>query len=365
MIRNNKIKVIISSVLTLLPMLLGVILWDKLPDMMATHWGAAGDADGFSSKAFAVFGLPLIFVLLHFVCIFAGSFDKKNITQNAKAFVLIYWICPAVSIFASSATYASALGASYSAVKIMPVLLGLMFIAIGNYMPKCRRNFTLGIKLPWTLGNEENWNATHRFGGKLWFVGGILLMFASYLPLNYMIFAVLPFILLTALAPAIYSYLLFRRQLREGRATKEEAKVLVRGKNKKYAIFSLVAVSVIVIALIFVMFTGKIEFETGADSLNIDATFWSKLEIDYDAIERAELRDDVAVGMKANGFDSARMLLGGFENDEFGRYTRFSYRGVDTAIVIYGDAGVLVIAEKNDAETKALYDKLTERIGEK
>ena len=363
MIKNNKIKVIISSVITLLPMLLGMILWDKLPDTMATHWGVSGEADGFSSKAFAVFGLPLIFVVLNFVCIFASSFDKKNLTQNAKAFGLVYWICPGISIFTSSATYAAALGSSYSAFKILPILLGLMFVAMGNYMPKCRQNFTLGIKLPWTLGNEENWNATHRFGGKVWVVGGIVLMFMSYLPISYMLFVGLPAILLIALLPTLYSYLLFKKQLKEGRATKDEAKVLFSGKNKKYTVISIACVVLIVVALLFVMFTGEIEFELDGDSLEIDASFWSEVEIDYGKIERAELREDVAVGMKVNGFDSAKLLLGGFENDEFGKYTRFTYRAGGAVIVVYGEGGVLVLGAENDAATKALYENLLKKIG--
>ena len=363
MIKNNKIKVIISSVITLLPMLIGIILWDKLPETMATHWGPGGEADGFSSKAFAVFALPLIFAALHFVCIFASSFDKKNIMQNAKALGLVYWICPGISIFTSSATYATALGSSYSTLKILPILLGLMFIAIGNYMPKCRQNFTLGIKLPWTLGNEENWNSTHRFGGKMWVFGGIVMMFMGYLPVKYMAYVALPAILLIALAPALYSYLLFRKQLKEGRATKDEAKVLTRGKNKKYTIFSIVAVGGIVIALIFVMFTGNIEFDLDEDTLDIDPTFWGEVEIDYSKIERAELREGVAVGMKVNGFNSARLLLGGFENDEFGYYTRYTYRSSDTLIVLYGDGGVLVIGARDEAATRALYDRLIEKIG--
>ena len=82
MIKNNKIKVIISTMITLLPMILGGILWDKLPETMATHWGPSGEADGFSSKTFAVFGLPIIFAVLHFVCMFAMKFDKKNATLN-------------------------------------------------------------------------------------------------------------------------------------------------------------------------------------------------------------------------------------------------------------------------------------------
>ena len=90
MLKKNKLKVIISSIAILLPMLFGLVMWDQLPDTMTTHWGADGNADGFSGKVFAVFGLPAIILVLHCVCVLFTLFDKKQKEQNPKAFCLLY-----------------------------------------------------------------------------------------------------------------------------------------------------------------------------------------------------------------------------------------------------------------------------------
>ena len=78
MIKKNKFKLIASSIVILLPILYGLIMWNELPDVMTTHWGADGIADGMSGKAFAVFGSPLILLALHFVCILFTLYDKKQ-----------------------------------------------------------------------------------------------------------------------------------------------------------------------------------------------------------------------------------------------------------------------------------------------
>lgn len=78
MLKKNKSRIIISSIIILLPMIFGLIMWDKLPDTMTTHWGADGNADGFSGKVFAVFGLPAITLILHFVCLFLHFLTRSR-----------------------------------------------------------------------------------------------------------------------------------------------------------------------------------------------------------------------------------------------------------------------------------------------
>ena len=78
MLKKNKLKVVISSIIILLPILFGIIMWNDLPDIMTTHWGADGNADGFSGKVFAVFGPPIILLILHCLCLLLTSFDKKQ-----------------------------------------------------------------------------------------------------------------------------------------------------------------------------------------------------------------------------------------------------------------------------------------------
>ena len=110
MLKKNKFKVILSAIIILLPMLFGIIMWNHLPDTMTTHWGADGNADGFGSKAFAVFGLPLILLVLHFVCLTLTMLDKKQKEQNQKALGMIFWIIPIISLLANGIVYRAAFG---------------------------------------------------------------------------------------------------------------------------------------------------------------------------------------------------------------------------------------------------------------
>ena len=113
MLKKNKLKVIVSSIVILLPMLFGLIMWDKLPDTMTTHWGADRNADGFSGKVFAVFGLPSIILVLHFVCLLFTLLDKKQKEQNLKALGMIFWILPIVSLFTNGIMYSAAFGKEF------------------------------------------------------------------------------------------------------------------------------------------------------------------------------------------------------------------------------------------------------------
>ena len=181
MLKKNKGLMILTSVIILLPMVAGILLWDQLPEKMATHWGVNGEADGWSSRPVAVFGMPLLLLVIHCLGVWLTGEDKRNRHQNEKVLQLMFWIAPVVSLFGMGSTYASALGQPLRIDRLALLLLGIIFAMIGNYMPKCRQNYTIGIKIFWTLSDEENWNATHRLAGKLWMIGGLLLMLCAFL----------------------------------------------------------------------------------------------------------------------------------------------------------------------------------------
>lgn len=208
MIKKNLKLIIITTVISLLPMAVGLILWDKLPDTIATHFGLNGEADGWSSKATAVFFIPLFITALHLVCAFATSLDPKNKNIDGKPFTLVLWITPTLSVLVCTLTYLIALGYNVSMNIVMPLFMSVLFIIIGNYLPKCKPNYTIGIKIMWTLNDEENWNKTHRFAGKLWVVCGIVTGVVSlFIPWFFFVtIAVMVF------APFIYSYILYRKK---------------------------------------------------------------------------------------------------------------------------------------------------------
>lgn len=205
MLKTNKKVLIIASIVTILPMLIGIICWNSLPDVMATHFGINNEADGFSGKIFAVFGIPVILLAVLWLGAIVTSHDPKKQNISPKMFSLMIWIAPVVSLVSAATIYPVNLGYEMDVVFFGELLLGLVLIIIGNYMPKARQNYTIGIKLPWTLANEENWNRTHRLAGYLWIICGILIILicmTRIVPAGWL-FAVF---LIMVLVPCVYSY---------------------------------------------------------------------------------------------------------------------------------------------------------------
>jgi len=359
MIRKNKWKLVLSSVVILLPMVIGLLFWDKLPEQFATHWGIDGTPDGWSGR-WSVFVLPLILLAMQWLCVLITLKDPKNADQHPKAFALVIWIVPALSLLMMGFVYFVALGNPFSALKLMALVFGLMFTVLGNYMPKIRQNSTLGIKISWTLTSEANWYATHRFCGKVWTVGGILALLCVFLPDSWNIPVLLLLMVPMIALPVLYSWRYHRKELAEGTAPEEETVSVFR---KKHAAASGIITAVLLIVLVPVMFAGSIRVQLDDTALTVDATFWEDLTLPYDAIDSLELQESQVGGVRTNGFNSAKLLLGTFQNEDLGLYTRYTYTGPGPAIVIVSNGRTLVIGLKDPAETRALYEALTERVG--
>jgi uncharacterized membrane protein len=211
MLKANRKTLIIASIVTILPVLIGIICWNRLPDVMATHFGMNNEADGFSSKAFAVFGLPLILLAGLWVGAFVTAYDPKRQNISPKMFSLMLWIVPVISLVGAATIYPVNLCYDLDITFFSELLLGLIFIVIGNYLPKARQNYTIGIRIPWTLANEENWNRTHRLAGYLWMICGILMIIISLtrvVPAEWLI----GIFLIIVLVPCIYSFWLHAKK---------------------------------------------------------------------------------------------------------------------------------------------------------
>ncbi len=177
--KEHKKTFILTCIVMLLPIIAGVILWDKLPEQVPTHFDAKGEVNGWSSRGFAVFGMPLILLGSQILMVFITLADPKKKNLNGKLFTLILWLMPMVSLFVHIATYTYALGYDISIMKGCELFIGLVFLIIGNYLPKCKQNYTLGYKLSWALNDEDNWNKTHRLAGFLWVIGGAVIMLSA------------------------------------------------------------------------------------------------------------------------------------------------------------------------------------------
>lgn len=213
MIKRNKGVLFLTSAVMLLPVIVGLLLWNTLPDKVPIHWNAAGEVDGWGSRALVVFGLSFLILAIHWLCVLFTSIDPKNRDLNGKMLHLVLWICPLCSLLCYTFVYATALGYDLSIQIIMPIVFGLLFMVIGNLVPKCKRNYTIGIKLPWTLNDDENWNKTHRFAGKLWVVGGAVIIATAVFGSFIIFFSIVLFMIIV---PTIYSYLHYRKHQKTG-----------------------------------------------------------------------------------------------------------------------------------------------------
>ncbi len=210
MIKKNLKIIIITSFVTILPMLAGFLMWNKLPEKLPTHWNFAGEIDGWSGKPFAVIALPLIMLGFHLVCTVATSFDPKSQNFNSKVFGLVLWICPVLSLLCTTATYAASLGYEVRVEFIIPLFMGVLFLIIGNYLPKCKQNYTIGIKIPWTLNDEENWNKTHRLAGFVWTACSLVIIVGAFFK-NTVVYTTFVPVAVMVIVPMVYSYLHYRK----------------------------------------------------------------------------------------------------------------------------------------------------------
>lgn len=205
MLKTNKRTLIITSIIILIPMIIGLTLWDMLPNTLATHFDLNGKADGFSSKALTVIGMPMILLAFQWGAAYITSHDPKKQNISPKMFSIVLWIIPVVSMILAGVVYPYNLGYKVNMMFIAGLTMGLLFIIIGNYLPKARQNYSIGIKVPWTLENEENWNKTHRLAGYIWVICGILSIVISLTGMLNAVWIV-ALIIAAAIVPAVYSF---------------------------------------------------------------------------------------------------------------------------------------------------------------
>ena len=356
MIKKNKITIIFANILTLLPIISGIILWNKLPPHLPIHWNLAGEADSYGSKAFFVFGLPLIMLALLWVCILVTALDKESKKQNPKAVSAMLLIIPLLSCCLSGLTYGMVLYESTFPVYFINLLFGVMFIIMGNYLPKCKQNKTMGIKIKWTLESEENWQATHRFGGIVWFFCGAALVLTILLPEKISMAVMFVLILVAVLVPTIYSYCFYKKQKKDG--SFEPKPIYDKKKYRMIGIIVTLVLAILFAALIPLMFTGNITVEYGNAGFKIEADYFEDLTVGYNEVDSVELVEDFDRGTRVYGFGGSKLLMGTFESHTYGKYTLYAYTKCDYGVVVRSGEKTLIITGKDKVETEKIYEKL-------
>ncbi len=207
--------------LMLVAVAIGFSLWafPRLPPEVPTHWNVRGEPDGHSSRLLASLLIPGVMLGLWAVVQVLPSIDPKR--QNYAQFFDTYWMLMNAILLFLGAVHVVMIGAGLGwAVdmrRLVPVGIGLLFVLIGNYLSRVQPNWFVGIRTPWTLSSETVWRKTHRTGGWLFVIGGVLMVGLAFLPSVTFVPLLAVIIGLVAVVPVVQSYLLWRREQRPAR----------------------------------------------------------------------------------------------------------------------------------------------------
>ena len=364
MLKKNKISILITSIITLLPALLWLFGSKLLPAKIVEFWGMDVSSETGLGTMNIFLILPLIMLAVHwFTLLFTTLIDRGN-EQSKQAQRLVLWITPVLSLATAGGLLAVSFSEEINVFLFVLLGLGIGMMIMGNYMPKITRNRTVGIKVCWAFASEDNWNATHRFAGKVFFAAGLACLVGILLPIKLQPYLMGAAILAMLVLPIVYSYRFYKKQLREGKATKEDYEQGLTDlyKSRRAAIIATACVILtLVIVMPLIMFGGKLEIAATDTAIEIDADMWRDCTIAYEQIQAAEYREHTVDGQRINGVGSAKLLLGVFRNAEFGTYIRYTYTGDLPCIVLTVGGETYVIATDSAEQTEAIYKQIQDK----
>lgn len=212
--KTTKLKYFILYLLALIPLVLTIIFYNKLPEQIPMHWDIHGNIDRYDNKFPNAYILPLFALIMPLFMELMSKIDpkKKNYANFKNSFYIMQLIIVLVFGSLNILTLLVSLGYDFISVDLfVKIAIALMFVVMGNIMPKLKHNYFIGVRTPWTLASEEVWFKTHRFSGINWFIGGLIMLALSFIPGT--IAATLYFItiLISSLASVIYSYVIFAK----------------------------------------------------------------------------------------------------------------------------------------------------------
>jgi uncharacterized membrane protein len=195
----------------------GLLLWNKLPEQMASHWGSNDEVNGYMSKFWGVFLMPLITLGMLMLFMLIPNIDplKANIAQFRDVFNLFITLVVAFMLYVYILTLRWNLGLSNIAMsRAMLPAIGLLFFFLGYMLRKSKRNFFIGIRTPWTLSSDRVWDETHRVGSVLFMISGALAFLGSLFGgMTAFWFLFVP-IIGSTLITLVYSYVLYQREIK-------------------------------------------------------------------------------------------------------------------------------------------------------
>jgi uncharacterized membrane protein len=201
---------VLSFIFIAIPIAVSIYLYPSLPDQIPTHWNLAGEVDDYTPKPWGVMILPLAAVFVFLVMKLIPMVSPKGFRTDQFQGVINIFTVTLVGFMSAVALLVliAATGRDVHVNEVVFAGVGLLFIVLGNYLGKVRKNFFIGIRTPWTLASDEVWSRTHRLGGYVFVLIGFLLFLNAFIqfPEAWLIGA----IVIVALVPVVYSFVIYR-----------------------------------------------------------------------------------------------------------------------------------------------------------
>ena len=305
--------------------------------------------------------LNVFFIVMQCVLVAIIFYDNRNKQQSRKVIGMTIWIIPVITLLYNGIARLVDMGGDTENLFMALIYYGtgLMFMVIGNYLPKVKQNNTIGIRVVWTLQDEENWNATHRFSGKIWVASGVLCMLCGLFEES---MAALVLYIVSIMAAAIisilYSYLFYKKKIGTGE------KLKIQYNKKVMVVYGIVTI-LIIIFIIVTLFWGSIDIQFQDNNFTIEAQGWSDYTVDYTQIDSISYEENSLQNSndyRTNGLGNFKYATGNFKNDVYGNYIRYTHSSCHSYVVMSVDGKILVINGENDSATKEIYHVIREKM---
>ena len=205
---------IFSLILIVVATAASFYFYAHFPVRVITHWGFNGEPNGWSGRGFAAFFLPVLLIGMYLLFVFLPMLDPKK--ERYAEFAKTYAIFRNILLFFLTLIYFIAslnnIGYKLDVGVWVPVAVGLLFIILGNYLGKIKPNWFVGIRTPWTMSSETVWAKTHRFGGKAFIVGGVIMSITGIAPLAWRLPLFIADTIILIFATVVYSYIAYRQE---------------------------------------------------------------------------------------------------------------------------------------------------------
>ena len=305
--------------------------------------------------------INIFFVVTHCIFVAIIFYDNRSRQQSPKVIGMAIWMIPVITLLYNGIARLVNTGADTENLfmAFMYYGTGLLFMVIGNYLPKVKQNNTIGIRVVWTLQDEENWNATHRFSGKIWVASSILCMLCGLFAESIVALVLyIVSIMAAAIISVLYSYFFYKKKIGTGE------KLKIQYNKKVMVVYGIVTI-LMIIFIIVTLFWGSIDIQFQDNNFTIEAQGWSDYTVDYtqiDSISYEENSLENSNDYRTNGLGNFKYAMGNFKNDVYGNYIRYTHSSCHSYVVMSVDGKILVINGENDSATEEIYHTISEKM---